>query len=61
MNYDRLASDIAEGKGVYLESLYELYYAKTLKQKQNVYYLAKVAHSNSVSIPDFASALVSKL
>jgi hypothetical protein len=61
MNYDCLSSDLAQGKGEYLNSLYELYNAKTTIQKNNVCSFAREAHAQSSSVTDFASVLVSKI
>jgi hypothetical protein len=61
MNYDRLGTDIAQGKGEYLNSLYELYNAKTEAQKNFVRDNAKTTHSTAASAPEFANVLGSKI
>jgi hypothetical protein len=61
MNYDRLNSNISAGKGEYLDSLYELFGANTMKDKAEIFAKIQDAQVKANSIPDFADRLVSSM
>lgn len=61
MNYDRLTSDIAAGRGEYLDSLYSMYNTSNNDQKDLLLKQLKQIHKRSTSIEEFSTGLVELL